>query len=613
MRRLSTQLLLSHLLLVLLMGFVMSAAIKGLFGLSAMVNHMADHNLQSITAGYKIRDGFEGVSKAASLYSTSPGDALLLYETSSDSLQNEVPLADQAADTDVDRLALREISNEASSIDAMFAHLQHEKNPKERIRLRDEIRNAAFLGARGATKMSNDNAEAADTERRSISANAYNDSRWSVLYTFIAVVAAVVLASRMVRLALRPLALLAKQAEVIGAGEDAKTIHLGRNDEVGALADSFNEMAMKLADLRKMEERRLRRAQKMTDSALESLYDPVIIADAKGRIVHLNRAAEALFGPAPESPRAPVVEHIGDERIVRAIRKAIERQSVSAMEDETAIVPLKLEGADRTFRLRAAPMKDDDGTLLGSVVVLEDITHLRQLDRLKTDFIGVASHELRTPITSLLLSNELMAEGAAGELTPDQRVLVDAQTQDLQRLERLTRELLDLTRMEAGSHPPKFEMVAADQLARGAAQSVRSQAQDKGVQLIEEISEGLPDVRADKSQVTRVLVNLLNNAIRHTPKGGSVRVRAALKGNQVTFEVADTGEGIPPDYLAKIFDRFVQVPGATQGGAGLGLSIAQRIVKAHGGVMQVRSEIGKGSTFSFTIGTDREGDGDEQI
>jgi len=258
-------------------------------------------------------------------------------------------------------------------------------------------------------------------------------------------------------------------------------------------------------------------------------------------------------------------------------------------------------------------MKEDDGTLLGSVVVLEDITHLRQIDRLKTEFIGVASHELRTPITSLLLSNELMAEGAAGQLSPEQMVLVDAQSQDLQRLEKLTRELLDLTRMEAGSTPPKFEMVPADQLAHGAAQSVRSQAEEKGLTLIEEIPVGLPAVRADKSQVTRVIVNLLNNGIRHTAKGGSVTVRATPKENQVTFEVADTGEGIPPEYLAKIFDRFVQVPGATQGGAGLGLSIAQRIVKAHGSVMQVRSEVGKGSTFSFSITTSEEGDGEETI
>jgi signal transduction histidine kinase len=247
------------------------------------------------------------------------------------------------------------------------------------------------------------------------------------------------------------------------------------------------------------------------------------------------------------------------------------------------------------------------------VVVLEDITNLRQLDRLKTEFIGVASHELRTPITSLLLANELMSEGAAGVLSPELKQIVEAQGQDLSRLEKLTRELLDLTRMEAGQTLPKFEMSPAGQVAKGAVQSVRRQAEEKGVHLVEEIPEGLPSVRVDKSQITRVLVNLLNNAIRHTAPGGTVTARAIPKADQVTFEVADTGEGIPAEYLATIFDRFVQVPGATQGGAGLGLSIAQRIVKAHGGVMQVSSEVGKGSTFSFSVSTRPEGDGVETI
>jgi NtrC-family two-component system sensor histidine kinase KinB len=309
----------------------------------------------------------------------------------------------------------------------------------------------------------------------------------------------------------------------------------------------------------------------------------------------------------------PVIEHIGDKRIVRAIAKAIEQEATSATEDETSIVPLKVEGGDRTYRLRANPMKDDDGDLLGSVVVLEDITHLRQLDRLKTDFIGVASHELRTPVTSLLLSVELLEEGAAGELNEAQRQIVAAQRQDLQRLERLTRELLDLTRLEAGSAPPRFEMAAPHELARTALEGVKNQAEKKGVDLKAEVDPALPSVRADRNQINRVLVNLLNNAIRHTPPGGSVTVRATPGRNQVTFEVADTGEGIPPEYLAKIFDRFVQVPGATQGGAGLGLSIAQRIVKAHGGVMRVGSELGRGSTFSFSLSTNPDGDGELKV
>lgn len=613
MRSLRTQLLISHLLLVLVMGIVMSISIASLFALAGAVERMSGSNIKSVKAAYDIRDAIQSELVGVFFVQRGEPSGKRLYDDAHTVLQGALDDGDDAADNQIDYDLMGSMHRSTNAIDKEFAAFLKEQSPALRAARLVTIRRLATLARADAEKLEESNYKATQDEKTDAAAEALRSSWLSVGYTVVALIVAILLAGRMMRLALRPLALLAKQAEVIGSGDLDKKIQLDRDDEIGALADSFNEMANKLADLRKMEERRLRRAQKMTDSALESLYDPVIIADAKGRIVHLNRAAEQLFGPAPESPRAPVIEHIGDQRIYRAIQKAIQQQSVSATEDETAIVPLKVEGGDKTFRLRGTPMKDDDGTLLGSVVVLEDITNLRQLDRLKTEFIGVASHELRTPITSLLLANELMAEGAAGPLSPDLRSIVEAQSQDLQRLEKLTRELLDLTRMEAGTSVPNFEMVPAEQVAKGAVQSVRRPAEEKGVALVEEIAPNLPAVRVDKSQITRVLVNLLNNAIRHTAKGGTVTVRATPKENQVTFEVADTGEGIPAEYMAKIFDRFVQVPGATQGGAGLGLSIAQRIVKAHGGVMQVRSELGKGSTFSFSISTRPEGDGVEAI
>ena len=172
-------------------------------------------------------------------------------------------------------------------------------------------------------------------------------------------------------------------------------------------------------------------------------------------------------------------------------------------------------------------MHDDEGRLLGAVTVLEDVTHLRELDRLKTEFIGVASHELRTPVTSLLLSVQLLQEGAVGELTPDQKEVIAAQREDLERLERMMRDLLDITRLEAGVTPPRFEIVSAAELVTAAIESVDAQAQAKRIALVHEVASGLPSVRADRSQINRVLINLLNNAIRHTRAGWAGDSRGA--------------------------------------------------------------------------------------
>lgn len=419
----------------------------------------------------------------------------------------------------------------------------------------------------------------------------------------IALILAILLAVRMIRVALTPLEEVADQAEAIGSGDLDHRISVRRNDEIGAVARSLNAMADSLSEMRAREVRRLKRAEQMSDAALEHLYDPVIVSDAQGRLVYLNHAAEGLFGPTPATPRAPIIEHIGDRRIVRAIHNAIQDR-ISAGEDPTTLIPLQVQGADRFYRLRASPMKDGQGQLLGSVTVLEDITHMRELDRMKTEFIGVASHELRTPVTSMLLGVQLLEEGAAGPLTPEQAEIVHAQRDDLHRLEGLMSELLDMTRLEAGSTPPRFELIPPRDLLSVAHHQSATTAEEKGIALGIDVDDDLPVVRADRSQIGRVLTNLISNAIRHTAPGGRVQLRAAKGQNQVTFSVEDTGSGIPKDYLEHIFDRFVQVPGATGGGAGLGLSISRTIVQAHGGDMWVESEIGHGATFHFTLPTE---------
>ena len=149
--------------------------------------------------------------------------------------------------------------------------------------------------------------------------------------------------------------------------------------------------------------------------------------------------------------------------------------------------------------------------------------------------------------------------------------------------------------------PPRLELVAPGDLIQGALQSMGSQAEAKGVRLQNSVSPGLPQVRADRGQIVRVLVNLLNNAVRHTPGGGEVTLNARSEGSQVIFTVRDTGSGIPKEYLPRIFERFVQVPGATRGGGGLGLSIASSIVRAHGGEITAASEPGLGSAFEFGL------------
>ena len=408
---------------------------------------------------------------------------------------------------------------------------------------------------------------------------------------------AVLLANRIVS----PLRELTETAARIAAGDlDAKA-RVGAPDEVGILAAGFNTMAERIRQLRRSDLGKLVVAQQTTEAAIDSLYDPVIITDAAGAVAKLNPAAEELFGAEAANVGKPVGEIARDSRIPVAVAEALSSQRPVAGEEAASVLPLDVDGTERAFRLRTTPMRDDEGRLLGAVSLLEDITHLREIDRLKSEFIATASHELRTPLTSVQMAVHLLLEGATGGLTEKQRELLQACKEDCERLERLMRDLLDLSRIEAGKHMPQLVPTRVSALVAASADPLRAQAEAKGLSLAAEVSPDLPFVLADPAQIERVLTNLLSNALRHTDPGGTIRVTAVRRQGHVAVSVRDTGHGIPPEYLAHIFEKFIRVPDAPSGDAGLGLAISKRIVEAHGGKIVAQSEVGRGTTFTFTL------------
>jgi NtrC-family two-component system sensor histidine kinase KinB len=395
------------------------------------------------------------------------------------------------------------------------------------------------------------------------------------------------------------LQLTATTAKIAGGDLNAKVVVSSR-DEVGVLAAEFNRMAERIRQLRSSDLGKLLVAQQTTEAAIDSLYDPVIVTDGEGRVTKLNAAAEEIFGSEQENTGRHVGEVARDARIAGAVAEALESQRPVASEGMSSVLPLTVAGSERAFRLRTTPMRENESRLLGAVTLLEDITHLREIDRLKSEFIATASHELRTPLTSVQMGVHLLLEGAAGELNEKQAEVLGACREDCERLDKLMRALLDLSRIEAGESEPNLDPIKARELITAESEVLRPQVEAKGLTFAIELSPDLPLIIADRSQIERVVANLVVNAIRYT-KQGEIRISAEPRGHYVAVSVSDTGEGIPPEYLPHIFDKFVQVPGAATGGAGLGLAISRLIVEAHGGQISVQSEVGHGSIFTFTL------------
>jgi NtrC-family two-component system sensor histidine kinase KinB len=256
------------------------------------------------------------------------------------------------------------------------------------------------------------------------------------------------------------------------------------------------------------------------------------------------------------------------------------------------------------FRPQISIIPSRHGGREGLVLVLQDVTQFRELDKAKSDFMATISHEFRTPLTSINIGVDILRQQLLGPLTNPQQELLESFKQDCTRLTKLVRELLQLSKLESGKLVHKEEQVDMQKLIESTVKPMHLQFQEKGIELIFNIDRHLPPLLSDEQHLSWVVSNLVNNALRHTQPGGKVEIIARTEGKSILFTVKDNGEGIPPEYIGKIFDKFVQVKGtlnATPGSVGLGLSIAKDIVEMYGGKIWVESEVHKGSTFSVRL------------
>ena len=261
-----------------------------------------------------------------------------------------------------------------------------------------------------------------------------------------------------------------------------------------------------------------------------------------------------------------------------------------------------INGEERFFRPEAIPILDTDRQPTGVVLVLQDVTQLRQQDEIKKGVISTVSHQLKTPLTSIRMAIHLLLEEKVGTLTEKQAELLVAAREDSDRLHNILNSLLDISRIESGRVQMEFRAVSPHSMVLDAIEPLQRAAEDQGVTLNIELPGDVPDVWADTARIGHVLVNLLSNALKYTPPGGKITLSAKSDEEWVRVSVADTGRGIPGTYLPKIFEPFFRVPEqGKETGAGLGLAIVKEIVEAHGGTVGVESHEGKGSTFTFTV------------
>lgn len=396
---------------------------------------------------------------------------------------------------------------------------------------------------------------------------------------------------------LHPIRTLIQSAREIEGGNLDLVVQVKSRDEIRQLAEAFNSMASRLREFRRTDRAKLVRTQRTTQLAVNSLPDAIAIINPDGRIELANDAAQQLFGLRPQMNLSSATASGLEDLFKRA---AVERRTVQSRGYDSAIQIFN--GQERFFLPTAVPIIDEDRQFAGVTLVLADVTNLRKLDEMKSGMLAVVSHELRTPLTSIRMATHLLLEERVGTLTPKQQELLIAAREDADRLYEIIESLLDMGRIESGRALIELKPVRPEQMVREAVEEADSAYRERGVKLEWDVPADTPQVQADTDRIGHVFSNLLSNALKYTPSGGKVRVVAETGDDVVRFVVEDTGAGIAPEHLPKIFERFYRVPGQ-QGrtGIGLGLAIAKEIVEVHGGSISVQSRVGEGSRFSFSL------------
>lgn len=404
-----------------------------------------------------------------------------------------------------------------------------------------------------------------------------------------------------------PVKVLMEASRRIADGDYNVKVPVKTKDELGLLAIEFNKMSEQLAQYHRMNIGQIIAEKKKVETVLASIDDGLVVFNLDNQITDINFSARKMLGlEMRDCLGKNTYEVFSAKNLCDQISEAIRTGHKPELNEEDCYITIKIREAVKHCFFAISVFRDDDGMLSGVVLLLRDVTRLKEVERLKSEFVMAASHELRTPLTSIGMSIDLLLEGNSPEnLTARRSELLHVAHEEVNRLKALVSDLLDLSKIETGKIQLDLEKASVQPLIERAAAILTRQLEEKKISVEYKIQEELPLARIDLNKISWVLTNLVANAVRLAPIGGHIKLSARPVGKHIHVSVQDDGPGIPLEYQSKIFQKFVQIKGSESGGTGLGLAICKEIIRAHGGSIWVESTLGKGSTFTFALPMDR--------
>jgi PAS domain S-box-containing protein len=401
-----------------------------------------------------------------------------------------------------------------------------------------------------------------------------------------------------------PIKELTNSIKQIAAKNYSERVNFESHGEFGELAEAFNTMAQKLEEYNNSSLSKIMFEKTRIETLINNMHDPVIGLDAKKKILFVNNEALKILGIQSQDITGKLAQDIAVTNDL--MRSLVQELLLSNEEQDKKPLKIYADNKESYFEkeivtIAITPTGEKEPKHIGYFIVLKNITPFKELDFAKTNFIATISHELKTPISTIKASLQLLENKETGTLNDDQKHLIESIKDDSKRLLKITSELLNLSQVETGNIQLSIQQSNPVKILQYALEAVKIQADQKRIKLETKLSEPLPLVKADEEKTAWVLINLLTNAIRYSPEKSEVLIQVKNDNNTILFSVKDVGQGIEAKYKEKIFTRYFQVPGNNKSGTGLGLSISKEFIEAQGGNITVDSEFGAGSTFTVSL------------
>lgn len=402
-----------------------------------------------------------------------------------------------------------------------------------------------------------------------------------------------------------PIQRLTESTKQIADKNYSERVHFESHSEFGELAKSFNAMAQKLEEYNSSNLAKLMMEKKRVETLIDKMHDPVIGLDEKMTIIFANEEANQILG-LPDS------ELIGFQSKDLALKNDLMRELVKDINDsdvnknDTKSMKIFANGKESYFEkdiqhISIIPTGENKAIVVGHVILLRNVTEYKELDSAKTDFIATVSHEFKTPISSIKMSLQLLENEQVGKLNSEQKNLLDSIKDDANRLLKITGELLNMTQVESGNIQLSILPADPKEILQYAINATKTQADQKQIQFQLTCPDNISKIQADNEKTAWVITNLISNAIRYSYENSTIYLNIQETSNHIKISVKDTGQGIAPQYIDKVFERYFRVPGTKKEGTGLGLAISKEFIEAQGGHISVDSEFGAGSTFTLAL------------